>query len=156
MQRKSSIHYICHYHSGYFNNTQSGFAAGHIELQVTSGVCLGVRNMAEDIKTEIKNHQTALSDTTSPTRAIPKLLTKLPGLSPLWERNDCWRGWHLHMQMVQACAQVPWHHILAVGLGWLPGRRHVPCEDLNWLHPTWPLSSILLLGRWRGSGYILP
>lgn len=32
---------------------------GHIELRVASQASLGINNMAEDIGTKIKNHQTA-------------------------------------------------------------------------------------------------
>lgn len=49
--------------------------------------------------------------------------------------------------MVPACAQGPLAHILGVGLGRLPGRRHISWGDLNWLYPAPPLSSILLAGR---------
>ena len=41
-------------------------AEGHIELTATSGASLGVSTMAEDIKTKIKNYQTAPFDSRFP------------------------------------------------------------------------------------------
>ncbi|XP_027378581.1 cytochrome c oxidase subunit 6B1-like [Bos indicus x Bos taurus] len=42
------------------------FAEGHIELPATSGASLGVSTMAEDIKTKIKNYQSAPFDSRFP------------------------------------------------------------------------------------------
>ena len=42
------------------------FAESHIELPATSGASLGVSTMAEDIKTKIKNYQTAPFDSRFP------------------------------------------------------------------------------------------
>lgn len=49
-----------------FRSDAGVFAEGHIELQAASGASLGVSTMAEDIKSKIKNYQTAPFDSRFP------------------------------------------------------------------------------------------
>ena len=112
---------------------------------------LGVDNMTEDIKTKMKNYSTAPLDSRFPTHSQTRNCRRTTWMSTSVRRQWPLSGGCLHAGKVPACVQVPLPHVLGVGLGWPPGRRHLSWEDVNWLLPTCPLSSILPPGRWRGT-----
>lgn len=86
---------------------------GHIELRVASRASLGISNMAEDIGTKIKNHQTAPFYSYFLRTRLETVVTATWTFKAV-RRQSPLKGVMSRVQMVRACVQIPLPHILVL------------------------------------------